>query len=210
MSEPLDSLEEIWPSPRGSGTTNSMTDHKPAQLEDVEESPPQIERVAEVLGPLEQVVLAADQKLGSIQQQITTQTGEASAEVDRRVREAAIEQRRRIAQLREDLNDRASELGAQFEAIFKLLDDVDRDLALRAGNGTAAVSVTVTERQRVQISHEQLAAGGPAAAAPPAQVAPSSQTAPPAQATNPLTQPADTREEKGIRRWFRRSKRSSA
>lgn len=185
-----------------------MNDPNPVQLEGVEESPPLIEGVAEVLGPLEEVVLAADQKLGSIQQQVSTQTGEASAEVDRRVREAAVEQRRRIGQLREDLTDRASELGARFEAIFKLLDDVDRDLALRAGNGIPGASVTVTERQRVQISHEQPAAGWPAAA-PPAQ-APPSQTLPPGQATNPLMQPSTPAKEKGIRRWFRRSKRSSA
>ncbi len=208
MSQALDSLEGIWPSPRGSGTTSSMTDPKPVELEGVEESPPQIERVADVLGPLEQVVLAADQKLGSIQQQVSTQTGEASAEVERRVREAAVEQRRRVAELRNDLTARASELGARFEAIFKLLDEVDRDLAVRAGDGTA-VSVTVTERQRVQISHEP-AAGEPAAAsAPPAQAPPSSQTAPPGQA-NPLMETSKPRKEKGIRRWFRRSKRSSA
>jgi hypothetical protein len=186
-----------------------MNDPNTVKIEGVEESPPEIERVADVLGPLEQVVLSADQKLGSIQQQVTSQTAEASAEVDRRVREAAVEQRRRVAQLRGDLTDRASELGARFEAIFKLLDEVDRDLALRAGDGTAAVSVTVTERQRLQISHEQPAAGQPAVAAPPAPAAPSSQTVPPAQA-NPLTQTSKPRKEKGIRRWFRRSKRSSA
>jgi hypothetical protein len=201
MSQALDSLDGIWPSPQGSGATSSMTDPT-VKLEGIEESPPEIARVADVLGPIEQVVLAADQKLGSIQQQVTTQTGEASADVERRVREAAVEQRQRVAQLRDDLTDRASELGARFEAIFNLLDEVDRDLAMRAGDG-AAVRVTVTERQRVQIAHEE------SAAALPTQGAPLSQTAPPTQA-NPLTQTSKPRKEKGTRRWFRRSKRSSA
>ena len=192
-----------------------MNDPNPVKIEGVEENPPQIERVATVLGPLEEVVLAADQRLGSIQQQVSTQTGEASAEVDRRVSEAAIEQRQRIAELRGDLTDRASELGARFEAIFKLLDEVDRDLALRSGDRSAGVSVTVTERQRVQISHEQPAAAAAPAAAPPqntpppAQGAPPSPGAPPGQ-PNPLAETSTPSKESGIRRWFRRSKRSSA
>ena len=161
-------------------------------------SPPRSKRVAEVLGPLEQVVLAADQKLGSIQQQVSTQTGEASAEVERRVREAAVEQRRRIAELREELTDRASELGARFEAIFKLLDEVDRDLALRAGDGTAGVQ---RDRDRTPASPDlsRATGGRVAGGSTPGQAAPPSQSVPPAQETNPLTQPSTPRKEQGIR-----------
>jgi hypothetical protein len=194
-----------------------MNEPNPVKIEGVEESPPHIERVTKVLGPLEEVVLAADQRLGSIQQQVSTQTGEASAEVDRRVSEAAIEQRQRIAQLRGDLTDRATELGARFEAIFKLLDEVDRDLALRSGDRSAGVSVTVTERQRVQISHEEPDASAaqaapqsaaPAVSPPAAPGAPPVPGAPPGQ-PNPLAETSTPRKESGIRRWFR-SKRTSA
>jgi hypothetical protein len=192
-----------------------MNEPNPVKIEGVEESPPHIERVTKVLGPLEEVVLAADQRLGSIQQQVSTQTGEASAEVDRRVSEAAIEQRQRIAQLRGDLTDRASELGARFEAIFKLLDEVDRDLALRSGDRSAGVSVTVTERQRVQISHEEPEASAAPAVAPqnaaPAVPPPAAPGPPPVPGAppgqpNPLAETSTPRKESGIRRWFRRSK----
>lgn len=205
MPQAVDSLDEIWPSPPSRGPTSSMTetqpDTQPTTLDEGEVSPPQFDRVAEVLGPLEQVVLAADQKLGSIQQQVSVQAGEESAHVERRVREAAVAQRQRIGDLRQELTGRRSELSARFDAILQLLEEVDRDLALRAGEGGADVRVTLTERQRVEVSHEIPPAIDLTAA--PAAGPPS--TAPAAAAT-----PSKPPKERGFARWFRRSKRESA
>lgn len=201
MSQALDSLDEIWPSPGSRGPTNSMTEPQPTTLEQGEVSPPQFDRVAEVLGPLEQVVLAADQKLGSIQQQVSVQAGEESAHVEHRVREAAIAQRHRIGALREELTSRRSELSARFDAILQLLEEVDRGLALRAGEGSADVRVTLTERQRVEISHE----------IPPAtDLTAAPDAGPPSTAPADAVKPSKPRKERRIARWFRRSKRSSA
>ncbi|MGH2982390.1 MAG: hypothetical protein ACRDKV_10155 [Solirubrobacterales bacterium] len=177
-----------------------MKDSHPTTLEG-SETPPQFERVADVLGPLEQVVLAADQKLGSIQQTVTTQAGHASAEVERRVRESAVEQRRRLAELRQGLTGRKSELSARFDAILNLLDEVDHELALRAGERTADVPATMTEPQTAEAPRAQAAAPGPAAA-----------EVPPAQAASEVAaaRASESGKEKGVFRWFRRSKRSSA
>lgn len=199
MAQAPDSLEEIWPSPGNRGPTNSMTETQPTTLEQGEVSPPQFDRVAEVLGPLEQVVLDADQKLGSIQQQVSVQAGEESAHVERRVREAAVAQRQRISDLKQELTSRRSELAARFDAILQLLDEVDRDLALRAGAGSD-VRVTLTERQRVEIAHDVPPATDPTAVAP---------GAPPSTATLANSEPT-TRKERRFARWFRRSKRPSA
>lgn len=198
MSQAPDSLDAVSPRPDGEHSTSEMTELQPITLEGDVESPPQFDRVADVLGPLEQIVLAADQELGSIQQQVAVQAGQSSAEVDRRVREAAVEQRGRVAELRKELTDRVSELAGRFDALLSVLDEVDRELAVAAGD----VRVTVTERQRVEISHEVPAAGGPAATAPPAKAAPT--------AIDSAEKTSKPRKEKGIRRWFRRSKRSSA
>jgi hypothetical protein len=67
MSQVPDSLEAVDPWQDGSGLTSTMmegqpkAEDQPKALEGGVESPPQFDRVADVLGPLEQVVLAADQ-----------------------------------------------------------------------------------------------------------------------------------------------------
>jgi hypothetical protein len=190
MSQAADSLEEIWPSPGGSGTTSQMNEPQPTSVGVAQETPPQFDRVADVLGPLERVVLAADQRLGAIQQLVTTHATEAEVEVERRVREAAVEQRSRIAQLRQDLTGRRSEVSARFDAIFELLDEVDRDLARRAGEPPVAPADT----QPLAVPQSAPTAAAPSPAPP--------QAPPPAAAA-----PAEQGKEKGIRRWFRRSKR---
>lgn len=208
MSQAPDSLEAVDPWQEGSGLTSAMMEGHPTKaLEGGVESPPQFDRVADVLGPIEQVVLGADQQLGSIQQRVSTEAGEMSAQAEQRIREASDEQRRRVAELRAELTDRVSELATRFDAMLTVLDEVDRALAVQGGWSDGAdrgsdVRVTVTERHRVEISHEEPAAGEQEAEAPPASVAP------------PIDSPVPPRKEekkkKGIRRWFRRSKRSSA
>ncbi len=209
MSQAPDSLEAVDPWQDGSGLTSAMMEGQPKALEGGVESPPEFDRVADVLGPLEQIVLAADQQLGAIQQRVSSEAGEMSAQAEQRIREASDEQRRRIAELRAELTDRVSQLATRFDAMLTVLDEVDRTLAVQGGwsNGAADrgsdVRVTVTERHRVEISHEEPAAGEQEAEASPASVAP------------PVDSPVPPRKEeekkkKGIRRWFRRSKRSSA
>ncbi len=183
-----------------------MTEAQPETLDGGAVSPPQIDRVAEVLGPLEQVVLAADQQLGSIQQQVSVQEGEEAAHVESRVREAAVAQRKRIGDLRGEMTDRRAEITARFDAILALLDNVDRDLAARAGAGSD-VHVTLTERQRVEIAHDVPPAAG---LAPPPPATPSVPGAPPNLPGASAPESAKPRKEKGFARWFRRSKRASS
>jgi hypothetical protein len=180
-----------------------MTESQPVTVEGGAESPPEFDRVADVLGPLEQIVLAADQRLGSIQQQVAAQAGETNVEVERRVREAALDQRRQVAELRKALTDRVSELAGRFDSLLSILDEADRALAIASGESTGDVRVTLTERQRLEIAHEEPSAEGVAAVAATASGAPPSAAGP--------EEDSKPRKEKGFRRFFRRpSKRSSA
>lgn len=183
-------------------------------VEEGVESPPEFDRVADVLGPLEQIILAADQELGSIQQRVAAQAGENTAAVDRRVREAAVEQRRRVAELRKELTDRVAELATRFDGMLNVLDDVDRQLASWGGDEAAAIRVTVTERHRVELSHEaptsDLAGAAAQSGQQPSPAGSPPPTTPPPTSVPPSGEISKPRKEKGIRRWFRRSKRSSA
>lgn len=177
MPEAPDSLGTVGPPPGGGGLETAMTEGKPTKSGAEVDAPPEFDRVADVLGPLEQIVLAADQKLGSIQQQVASQAGDSAADIERRVRESALEQRRKVAELRGELTERVTELAGRFDALLGVLDQADRELAEWAGEPTD-VSVTVTERQRVQISPQ--APSGPAPGALPG--------APPGPATPGLAQ----------------------
>ena len=173
MPEAPDSLGTVGPPPGGGGSETGMTEGKPTRSGADMEAPPEFDRVADVLGPLEQIVLAADQKLGSIQQQVASQAGDSTAEIERRVRESAVDQRRKVAELRGELTERVTELAGRFDALLGILDQADRELAGWAGEPTD-VSVTVTERQRVQLS-PQAPPGVPPGAqpgAPPGLVTP--------------------------------------
>ena len=199
MPEAPDSLGSVGPPPGGGGSETGMTEGKPTRTGADVDAPPEFDRVADVLGPLEQIVLAADQRLGSIQQQVAAQAGETNVEVERRVREAAVEQRQQVAELRKALTERVSELAGRFDSLLSILDEADRALAIASGEPGGDVRVTVTERQRLEISHEQ----------PPAEAAATPPGAPPSAA--PAGEAPKPRKEKGIRRFFRRpSKRSSA
>jgi hypothetical protein len=212
MSQVPDSLEAVDPWQDGSGLTSTMmegqpkAEDQPKALEGGVESPPQFDRVADVLGPLEQVVLAADQQLGSIQQRVSSEAGEMTAQAEQRIREASDEQRRRIAELRAELTDRVSELATRFDAMLTVLDEVDRTLAIQGGWSEGAdrgsdMQVTVTERHRVEIAHEEPAADEKEPDGPPASVAP--------PVDSPVPPAKDKKKKKGKRRWFRRSKGSS-
>ena len=173
MPDAPDSLGSVGPPPGGGGSETGMTEGKPTRSGADIDAPPEFDRVADVLGPLEQIVLAADQKLGSIQQQVASQAGDSTAEIERRVRESAVDQRRKVAELRGELTERVTELAGRFDAPLGVLDQADRELAGWAGEPTD-VSVTVTERQRVQLS-PQAPPGVPPGAqpgAPPGLVTP--------------------------------------
>ena len=185
-------------------------EHHPTTVAEGVESPPEFDRIADVLGPVEQIIISADQQLGTIQQRMAGQAGENAADVDRRVREAASEQRRRVAELRKELTDRVAELAARFDGMLNVLDDVDRQLATWGGEEATGIRVTVTERQRVELAHETPTADLATVQAKRVEALPSSPPpgAPPSPAT--AEQVPEAEEGKGIRRWFRRSKRSSA
>jgi hypothetical protein len=162
---------------------------KPVTGEGGAQSPPEFDRVAE--------------RLATIQQQVSAQAGEASAEVERRVQAAAVEQRGRVADLRKELTDRVTELAGRFDTLLSVLDDVDRELAATAGD----VRVTVTEQAPAQVPQK---AGEPSA--PPAKQAPA--TAPPAAAGAPAQQQDEKKSEEKlsekspILRFLRRGRRS--
>ncbi len=149
-----------------------MTESHPTTWEGDAEAAPQFERVSDVLGPLERIMLAADEEIGSIQQRVESEAGEMSEEVDERVRKAALEQRGRILKIREALTSSATELATRFDAVLKILDQAERHFAIQAriepepsqaGNGVGEVRVTVTERQKVTIAHDH----GPQPQQPP-------------------------------------------
>lgn len=205
-----------------------MTEPHPITWEGDAEAAPQFERVTDVLGPLEQIMLAADQEIGSIQERLESETGEMSEQLDERVREAALEQRGRILKIREALTSSATELATRFDAVLKILDQAERHFAIQAriepepsevGDGLGEVRVTVTERQKVTISHDHQAP--PQAQPPPPQHATPAPPPPPPQHATPAPPPppplidptlgaSPPREEKGIRRFFRRIRRKAA
>jgi type II secretory pathway component PulJ len=161
MSQAPDSLEAPDPGGGESGATMATSEGQQKELEGGIESPPQFDRVADVLGPLERVVLAADQQIGTIQQRVSSEAGDMTAQAEKKIREASDEQRRRVADLRAELTDRVSELATRFDAMLTVLDEVDRALAVQGGwsNGSSErtsgdVKVTVTERHRVEIAHD--------------------------------------------------------
>jgi hypothetical protein len=202
MAAALDSLESIVPWHEGRGGFSAMTDPHPTTLEGGAEAAPEFERVTDVLGPLEQIVLAADQEIGSIQERVESETGEMSTHVDARVRQAALEQRARVLEMREALIGRASELATRFDAMLKILDQAERELAKQGlpegepSDSGAEIRVTLTERRRVTISQDQ----------PPSAEA-AAPGAPPLESAKLSFPP---KEGKGFRRWFRRFKRSAA
>ena len=171
-----------------------MTEGKPTNPGTDVGAPPEFDRVADVLGPLEQIVLAADQKLGTIQQQVASQAGDSTAEIERRVRESALEQRRKVAELRGELTERVTELAGRFDALLGVLDEADRELAGWAGEPTD-VSVTVTERQRVQLSP---------------QAAPAAAPSPPPGAPPGLGAPAPAQDDKAAKRAAKKAQREVA
>jgi hypothetical protein len=214
----------------------AMTEGKPKDVEGAIESPPQFDRVADVLGPLERVVLAADQQIGTIQQRVSSEAGEMTAKAEKKIREASDEQRRRVADLRAELTDRVSELATRFDAMLTVLDEVDRALAVQGGwsNGSTTetgrdVKVTVTERHRVEIAHEAPPKSGdaPAAAKEEASSSPGKAEAstpsppgappgaPPTSVPPSLDKPAEEKKEKRksfsfLRRSNKKSKKKSA
>jgi hypothetical protein len=177
----------------------------PSKQGSEEETRPQFERVTEVLGPLEQIVLAADQEIGTIQERVDSEGAEASTRIEKRVREAAMEQRRRVIEMRKELTNRASELATHFETMLNMLDQAERQLTLQGlpegepGDRAGEARITVTERSRLTISHE----------GPPTEQA-STKPPPVVSAQAKAASGQEKEEPKGIRRLFRRFRGSAA
>jgi hypothetical protein len=165
------------------------------------QSPPEFDRVTDVLGPLEQIVLAADQQIGSLQERVDAESDDVSARVDQRVREAAIEQRTKVVKMREELTDAATQLATRFETMLDILDQAERQLSMQAGD----VRVKLTERGRMTISHEQTIEAQPKTES---EAEPKSKPPPAIEA--PVPEAASERQGKGIRGWFRRFRGSDA
>jgi hypothetical protein len=201
---------------------SAMTEPHPIRSEGDAEAAPEFARVSEVLGPLEQIMLAADEEIGSIQQQVESETNEMSSKVEERIRGVALEQRARVLEVREALTSSATEMANRFDAVLKILDQAERHFAIQAGvesqpsgagNGVGEVRVTVTERQRVTISGDPPEAPPPFAGdqpeAPPA-LAPPVPPPPPFIGSTPGDSPAEAQQGKGIRRFIRRITRRAA
>jgi hypothetical protein len=205
----LGSLDRDVPGPEGQsaesiGSAENMeaaeraeVERQPDEAERAEEARPEFERVTEVLGPLEQIVLAADQEIGSLQERVDAESGEVTSRIQGKVREAALEQRGRVVRMRGELTDAATQLATRFETMLDILDQAERQLAIQAEESPeGGLRVTLTERRRVTFSHEQTEPGSPPSKAPPVLEAPAEPEAP--------------KKQKGIRGWFRRRKGSEA
>ena len=213
----LGSLDRVVPGREGESVSSVETQGHPAGPEGgeqarggSEQTRPEFERVTDVLGPLEQIVLAADQQIGSIQEQVDEESGEASTRIERRVREAALEQRGRVVKMREELTDAASRLATRFETMLDILDQAERQLSRQGlpegeANGGREMRVTLTERRRVTISHEGPPSTAQQDSAPPPMIAAGKEVEPgkPGKEVEPGKR-------KGIRGWFRRRRGSAA
>ena len=51
----------------------AVMERHPATAQSAEQKPPMFERVTDVLGPLEHIVVAADQEIGSIQERVESE-----------------------------------------------------------------------------------------------------------------------------------------
>jgi DNA repair exonuclease SbcCD ATPase subunit len=166
-------------------------ERQPDEAERAEEARPEFERVTEVLGPLEQIVLAADREIGSLQERVDAESGEVTSRIQSKVREAAVEQRGRVVKMRGELTDAATQLATRFETMLDILDQAERQLAIQAGEGPEqGMRVTLTERRRVTFSHEQTESAPAPSKAPPGLEVPA--------------EPEAAKKRKGIRGWFRR------
>jgi hypothetical protein len=206
-----------------------MGPHPAKKEEGGDAARPEFDRVTEVLGPLEQIVLAADQEIGSLQQRVDTEADEMSTRIDRRVREAALEQRERVIKMRSELTDAASRLATRFETMLDILDQAERQLAMQGlpEAEAAGLRITLTERRRVTFSHEGPAPGPAEIEKPTTEQTPTDQvpTEQP-ESTEPVSKPppdisasatgawigkdAATEKRKGIRGWWRRVRGSSS
>jgi hypothetical protein len=205
----LGSLDRVVPGPEGQsaesiGSAENVeaaekveVQTQPDEAERAEEARPEFERVTDVLGPLEQIVLAADQEIGSLQERVDAESGEVTRRIQGKVREAALEQRGRVVKMKTELTDAATQLATRFETMLDILDQAERQLASQAGESPEpGMRVTLTERRRVTFSQEQTESGPPPSAAPPVLEAPAEPEAP--------------KKQKRIRGWFRRRKGSEA
>src|SRR3954466_9199575 len=123
----LGSLDRVVPGPEGQSAESIGSAEKveaaervevqpqPDEAERAEQARPEFERVTDVLGPLEQIVLAADQQIGSLQERVDSEGGEVSVRIQQRVSEAALEQRGRVLKMREELTGAATQLATRFE-----------------------------------------------------------------------------------------------
>jgi hypothetical protein len=204
----LGSLDRVVPAPEGQsaesiGSAENVeaaekveVQTQPDEAERAEEARPEFERVTDVLGPLEQIVLAADHQIGSLQERVDAESSEVTSRIQSKVREAAREQRGRVLEMRTELTDAATQLATRFETMLDILDQAERQLASQAGETEPGMRVTLTEKRRVTFSHEQTESGPAPSAAPPVLEAPAEPEAP--------------KKQKRIRRWFRRRKGSEA
>jgi hypothetical protein len=205
----LGSLDRVVPGPEGQSAESVGSEEnveaakdvevasQPGETERAEEARPEFERVTDVLGPLEQIVIAADQEIGSLQERVDAESGEVTSRIQNRVRAAALEQRGRVLKMREELTDAATQLATRFETMLDILDQAERQLANQAGERPdGGMRVTLTERHRVTLSHEQTESGPQPSKPPPVLEAPAEPEAP--------------KKRKGIRGWFRRRRSSEA
>jgi hypothetical protein len=196
VEEPAEALPEAQEETEAEATAEGSPEPQPQPQPEQSEPAPEFDRVTEVLGPLEQIVLAADQEIGSLQERVDAESDDVSARIELQVREAAVEQRARVVQMREELTDAATQLATRFETMLDILDQAERQLSIQAGD----VRVKVTERGRMTVSHEE-----------PTETGPGSKPPPVIEATRLPDEPESPQaKQTGIRGWFRRFRGSDA
>jgi hypothetical protein len=114
---------------------------------------------------IERILLSTEEELASIQDRAHAKGREINEGAELQARQLVLERRDRVAQLRADLEARASALALRFETVLDMLVATERELARRAGvpepvrdvreaHWRKAIQVTLRERTRFEISHD--------------------------------------------------------
>ncbi len=112
---------------------------------------------------VDRILASTESAVSSIVRRTEHEVRGMAAEVDARIAREAIERTARLTRLRHELTERAAELAVHFDAILAQIDAVDAALAPSAGHGhqgrvdrqTAAVRMTLRERQRISVAYDQ-------------------------------------------------------
>lgn len=112
---------------------------------------------------VDRILASTESAVSSIVRRTEYEVQGMAAEVDARLAREAIERTERLTRLRHELTERASVLAVHFDAILAQLDAVEAALAPSAGRvhqrpvgpSSAAIKMTLRERQRISVAYEE-------------------------------------------------------